>query len=274
MNNWLWWKCGTLIRVLLLAVLLSLHLPGPVRAQSNTIRFETLTVEDGLSQSTVRAILQDSTGFLWFGTDDGLNKYDGYTFTIFKADPGNPLAINDNSIQALFEDSQGILWVGTGLGLARFDQRKQEFYNYANDPENPLSLRGQSVTAIAEDSQGNLWVGTQDGGLNLLDRGDNSFTHFQNYPNELGSLTIDQVTALVAEPARILSPNQPAAVTIGRLESWSQPIFLITQIVRMCNPDAGFPAMPEDAGVRADCIAIGTRMVVDAIEDIGRVAGQ
>ena len=70
--------------------------------------------------------------------------------------------------------------------------------------------------------------------------------------------------ALVAEPARILVPDQAVEVTVGRFESWSRPMFLITQIVRLCNPQAGFPAMPDDAGARADCIAVGTRMAMDS----------
>ncbi len=73
-----------------------------------------------------------------------------------------------------------------------------------------------------------------------------------------------ELPALVAEPARILVPDQAVEITVGHFESWSRPIFLLTQFVRMCNPDAGFPAMPDDAGVRADCVAIGARMAKDS----------
>ena len=194
------WRRAVLVRVILLVIVICLHLPTAARAQSNSIRFETLTVEHGLSQSTVRAILQDSRGFLWLGTDDGLNKYDGYTFTIFKNDPENAQTISDNTILAMYEDSLGNLWFGTGRGLDRFDRSSQVFTHSQNDPNDPLSLKGSAVNAITEDRQGKLWVGTTDSGLNLLDRKDGTFTHFQNYPNDISSLGSDLVTALAADP--------------------------------------------------------------------------
>src|SRR6266540_523584 len=86
------------LRAFLLIVILLASLPRPVSAQGTLIRFETLSVENGLSQSTVRAIIQDSQGFMWFGTEDGLNKYDGYNFTLYKHDTANPHSVIDNTI--------------------------------------------------------------------------------------------------------------------------------------------------------------------------------
>ncbi|MCP4410783.1 MAG: hypothetical protein GY807_24195, partial [Gammaproteobacteria bacterium] len=75
--------------------------------------FERITVEQGLSQGTIYCILQDRRGFLWFGTQGGLNKYDGYGFTVYQADPNNPHSVGSNEVVALHEDHEGRLWIGT-----------------------------------------------------------------------------------------------------------------------------------------------------------------
>lgn len=136
---------------------------------------------------------------MWFGTEDGLNKYDGYTFTIYKHDPDNPSTISDNSIQTLFEDSHGTIWVGTAWGLNRLDPKTETFTRYLHDPENLLSLNGTVVSAIVEDPSGNLWVGTEEG-LNRLVASDNSFVHYQHYPDRRNSLCSNLVTALTVDP--------------------------------------------------------------------------
>jgi two-component system, sensor histidine kinase ChiS len=115
---------------------------GPGWAQSASLRFRTLSVEDGLSQSTVRAIFQDTHGFMWFGTDDGLNRYDGYTFTIYKHDPENPASLSDNSINTIYQDSFGDLWFGTASGLDRFQPLTETFEHYQYYRNKPGSLRG------------------------------------------------------------------------------------------------------------------------------------
>jgi ligand-binding sensor domain-containing protein/signal transduction histidine kinase len=175
-------------------------LPGQAQAQSETIRFDTLSVENGLSQGTVRAILQDSRGFLWLGTDDGLNKYDGYTFTLYKHDAGNQDSIADNMITALYEDRAGDLWIGTGNGLDRMDREAETFEHFQHDPGRFRSLQGTVVSAIMEDQQGSLWIGTTEGGLNMLNREDASFTSYLHTKTDPDSLASDDVRALLADP--------------------------------------------------------------------------
>jgi hypothetical protein len=80
---------------------------------AQSLRFERISVEHGLSHSTVNCILQDSKGFMWFGTDDGLNKYDGHSFIVYKHNPDDPQSLSHNQVWSLFEDSSGVLWVGT-----------------------------------------------------------------------------------------------------------------------------------------------------------------
>src|SRR4030042_1319519 len=101
------------------------------------VRFETISIEQGLSQSSVVAILQDRKGFLWFGTDNGLNRYDGYDFRIFRNDPSDPDSIGDSKIVTLLEDSRGRLWVGTSYGgLNFFDRDREAFIRAMPDPAN------------------------------------------------------------------------------------------------------------------------------------------
>ena len=152
---------------------------------SGALRFESLGLEDGLSQSTVLAILQDQFGFLWIGTEDGLNRYNGYTFRVFRPDLNNPDTISDRWITSLFEDSQGYIWIGTRQGgLNRYDPATGNFIYYLHDPKDPGSISSNYVTAILENTKGELWVGTNYG-LNLLDRQTGKFERFNSDPDIL-----------------------------------------------------------------------------------------
>lgn len=145
----------------------------------DNIRFEHITVEDGLSQNGAFAILQDSDGFMWFGTQDGLDKYDGRDFTAYRHDPDNINTPSDNWVWALLEDQSGLLWIGTlNGGLDRYDRETETFAHYQNDPENPQSLSHNEVLTIYEGSDGSLWIGTRAG----LDRFDNETESFTHYP--------------------------------------------------------------------------------------------
>jgi ligand-binding sensor domain-containing protein/signal transduction histidine kinase len=163
---------------------------------SGALRFERLGLEDGLSQSTVHAILQDKLGFLWIGTEDGLNRYDGYTFQIYRPDPENPEGINDRWITYLYEDSQGYLWIGTRLGgLNRYDPNTGIFTHLMHEPENENSLAGNRVNVILEDRQGYLWIGTNDG-LDRLNLETGEIKHFRNESQIASSISSNYITAL------------------------------------------------------------------------------
>src|SRR5215211_5823950 len=105
------------------------------------LRFDHISIEQGLSQSSVRVILQDSRGFIWFGTEDGLNRYDGYNFKTFKPDPDVSSSLSDRWITSIVEDQDGYLWIGTRQGgLNRYDSRTEEFDHYLHDDHLPSSL--------------------------------------------------------------------------------------------------------------------------------------
>ena len=139
------------------AVLLWWAVAAHVAHAASPARFARLSVEQGLSQSNVQAILQDRVGFLWFGTEEGLNRWDGYTFVVFKHDPGNASTLPDNLVSVLFQDSQGRIWVGTATGLSFFDPPTETFTR--------VHSTRRRVTALVEDPSGRLWVATEGEGL-------------------------------------------------------------------------------------------------------------
>ncbi len=176
---------------------LALMLPVNLSAQQR-VRFERISLEHGLSQSIVRVIFQDSKGFLWFGAQDGLNKYDGYEFTVYKYDPFDSTSLSENDIWSIYEapSEPKVLWIGTGAsGLNRFDRETETFTHFRHNSTDPASLSNNFVGQIYEDRVGNLWVFTGAGGLDRLDRKTGKFTHFRHNPQQHNSLSHDRITA-------------------------------------------------------------------------------
>lgn len=157
-------------------------------AGSGQFRFTHYTTDDGLSQSNVTTIIQDQLGFMWFGTFNGLNKFDGYNFEVFTYDPENPGSLSDNFISVLFEDSKGRLWVGTSDGLNRFNRSFNSFVSYKHLPDQPGSLSDNQIETICEDHLGRIWIGTRNGGINVFDSTTESFK--QPFETEGGNQVI------------------------------------------------------------------------------------
>jgi hypothetical protein len=169
------------------------------------VTFENISLEHGLSQSVINAILQDSRGFLWFATQDGLNRYDGYEFRIFENDPENPNSLSHNWVTAIVEDHTGALWVGTnGGGLNRFDRDLEQFVRYPFDSNNPNSLGDGIVQTIIEDSEGTLWIGTFGGGLSRFDWETTTFTHYMREPEDPVSISDNNVLTILETRSGVL----------------------------------------------------------------------
>lgn len=169
-------------------------------AQKQNLRFEHLGIDEGLSQSNVICILQDSRGLMWFGTRDGLNKYDGYKFTVYKNKADDKNSISNNYIQAIKESKNGCLWIATrGGGLNRYDRQKNQFTSFKHDPKNKYSISSDIVNAIWEDRQGNVWIGTEDGGLNMFDPGKNQFITYTYNKNDNNSLSDEFVRDILED---------------------------------------------------------------------------
>jgi signal transduction histidine kinase/DNA-binding response OmpR family regulator/streptogramin lyase len=160
------------------------------------LRFQHLSTEEGLSQSSILCIFQDSRGFMWFGTRDGLNRYDGYHFTIYRHDPEDPASLIHNEVLAIYEDKAGDLWVGTAGGLDHFDRETEKFTHYQADASNPDSLSHDYVRALAGDLMGRIWVGTGGGGLNWFDPENRQFTTLRDPAMASDNGNHNQVRAL------------------------------------------------------------------------------
>ena len=162
--------------------------------------FEHLSINDGLSSSTVFSILQDDGGFMWFGTVNGLNKYDGYTFKIFEYDPADSTTISNTSAGNIIKDHEGYIWVGTwGGGLNRFSPLTNTAVRYQHDPKNSKSISGNRVQCIFEDSQHRIWAGTYASGLNLLDTETGTFTHYKHEDGTENSLSNNRIWSIAED---------------------------------------------------------------------------
>lgn len=144
------------------------------------IYFEALSVGGKPFQKRVFALTQDSYGFLWLGTDDGLYRYDGYSLRQYSHEPGNPRSLTDNMVMLIYKDRAGILWIGTASGgLDRFDPARDTFTHYRHDPNDSQSLRNDYIAALYQDRTGAMWVDTVDG----FDRLDVASGRFFHYPD-------------------------------------------------------------------------------------------
>ncbi|MDA3882230.1 MAG: SpoIIE family protein phosphatase [Bacteroidales bacterium] len=162
--------------------------------------FESVTMDDGLSQVCVNAIMQDTTGFLWFGTQDGLNYYDGYTFKVYKPNLSDSTSITSNNITSIFQDSYGKIWIGTvGGGLNVFNPLSETFSHYMHDSTDEQSLGSNDVYTIFEDSDRDLWIGTYGGGLNLFNREKHNFTVYKHEEGNPYSLEANNVRAITED---------------------------------------------------------------------------
>jgi ligand-binding sensor domain-containing protein len=160
-------------------------------------RFLRLSTGQGLSQDTVFTIVQDSERFLWFGTEEGLNRYDGYSFKVFKNAPEDPASLAGNWIWRLYEDRSKRLWVGTVEGLSLYDRVTETFRNFRRPGQVRSGFGSNSVTSILEDRHGNLWIGTLGGGLSRVDPATGTFVvTYRHSPTDPASLSHDQVEAL------------------------------------------------------------------------------
>lgn len=164
-----------------------LRAPASAHAQIPVLRFEHLTIADGLSHSTVTAFAEYQ-GFLWIGTNDGLNRYDGREFLAFKHDPADPASLSHNSVTELFVDSRGRLWVGTRNGLNLRNLAGPGFTRFLHDPADPASISDNRIGTIAEDARGRLWVGTRFGGVNVYDPATNTFRALRPAGESVGGL--------------------------------------------------------------------------------------
>lgn len=168
--------------------------------QAQRIRFRNFSSEEGLSNSSVNCMIQDQAGFIWVGTQDGLNRYDGFDFEVFRRQPEDSLSLNNNTVNALLEGSERQIWVGTeGAGLQRYDPDKNQFFTFFHTPS---LQQPQDILSLMMDRAGQIWVGTKEQGLFVFDPIKEEFVrHYRHQKEDPHTLIHNRVLSLAEDNA-------------------------------------------------------------------------
>lgn len=181
------------LRVLLTLIISNFYL------FAQTIHFEQLNTSNGLSNNNVYDILQDNTGFIWFATDDGLNRFDGYNFKVFRNDPKNRNSLSDNSIRSLKQSKDGKIWIGTKSGMLNsYDPVSEKFEKWEIKSE---LIKENTITTIYSDKNNFIWIGTYRSGLYRLNPSNGKIDNWQYDPDDINSLSYNYVLAILEDDA-------------------------------------------------------------------------
>ncbi len=166
-------------------------------SQERNIKFENISTKEGLSQSSPNCIFQDSRGALWIGTEDGLNKFDGYSFIVYKPEVNNPGSISNNRISCIIESKDGNLWIGTnGGGLSIYDRKKDLFRQF--NGYDSSHFNHDVINCLHEDDKGVIWVGTT-GGLVKIEPSKRAMKLFVYVPLNSTSINDDYITCIATD---------------------------------------------------------------------------
>ncbi len=168
--------------------------------QSEPAKMEVISVYNGLSNPQVYTIAKDKTGFLWFGTADGVKRYDGYEFRSYRHEPSVPSSLSNDNVGAMLIDSKDRLWVGTwGGGVNLYQPESEDFQRFINDPVNPNSLAANRIQTFFESASGEIWIGTNGGGLNLYRATSNDFKRYTQQQDVPGSIGNNRVWSIAQD---------------------------------------------------------------------------
>lgn len=172
------------------------------QAHTRAARFERLSVEQGLSQSSVLCLLQDSRGFVWLGTEAGLNRYDGQSVTVYRHDVHDPSSLPNDFVWSVAESPEGDLWIATeGGGLARWEWTTDRFTRYPADPKGVSGPPSGQLRSVYVDRNGAVWVGTKDAGLARFEPKTGRWQRFVHDSGDPASLADDGVYAIAEDGA-------------------------------------------------------------------------
>jgi streptogramin lyase len=171
-------------------------------SQNQSLKFEHIGVKEGLSQINITCIKQDSRGFIWIGTRDGLNRYDGYKFTIYRFNAADDNTISNNFIQDIVEDKSGCLWIATqGGGINKYEIKRDRFTRYLHNNRDLNSISGNTVNKLVLDETNKLWIATERAGLDCFDLKKKQFTHNIHSDYDVNSISDNNVKALLQDAA-------------------------------------------------------------------------
>ena len=181
---------------ILITLLIFIHLNG----NQHKLVFDHILKENGLVNSAVNVIVQDKVGFIWVGTDDGLSRFDGYEFKIYKYDPNDTTSISGIRIMELYIDNEGNLWVGVQQGgLNKYNYIKDNFNRFEYKPNDSISLSNSYFRSVFEDSKQNIWLGSVGNGLFKLNKKSGDFTWYGNNANDEYSLPNNEVFSIIED---------------------------------------------------------------------------
>ncbi|WP_312184392.1 ligand-binding sensor domain-containing protein, partial [Massilia timonae] len=186
------------LSIFMLPLVLAASAPSRAAAPEPTLRFEHLSVQQGLAQESVLSIVQDRDGFMWFGTQSGLSRYDGYRFVHYRSEIGNPRSLSSNWVRVLHLDRHGRMWLGTDGGLNRYDPATRSFTLYAPHEPTRRGTGNRQIKAMIGDGKDGLWIGTADG-LQHFDTETGKFTVWHHVPNDERTLRDDGIQALALD---------------------------------------------------------------------------
>jgi len=199
-------RVRSILSVLSILILIGGAAVAPLRAEAPSRRFDNdfirLSVNEGMSQGSGMSILQDRLGFIWIMTEDGLDRYDGYRFRVYRVTE-DPSSLSDVTGSVLFEDSRGVMWVGTNSGLNRYNRELDNFTRYVHDPGDPKTISHNMVYALCESRSGDLWVGTENG-LNAFDPKTGTFTRYVRTSDRRNSSASAAIRSVVEDADGLL----------------------------------------------------------------------
>jgi ligand-binding sensor domain-containing protein/GAF domain-containing protein len=232
------------------------------------IDFQRRTLEDGLSQSSINCIVQDAQGFMWFGTQDGLNRYDGYEFRVYRHDPEDPYSLSNSYVMGCEGDQRDVMWVVTRDGtLHRYEPETGRFIRYALALEDPFEQTGSEFRTLHGDAQGRLWIGTYGDGLVRYDPEEDGFAYYRHDPGDPTSLSHRIVWRVYEDRDGVIWVG-----TEGGLNRYDEALDSFVRYPYRDFPPGGYrydpPVHDYDPAFQPDNPhALGSPVVTDILED-------
>jgi len=168
-------------------------------AQDQPIHFQHIGSKENLSELNVNTMIQGSRGFIWVGTRDGLNRYDGNKFKIFRNNINDNTSISNNSVNHIVEDKNSDLWIATSGGINKYDRQKNRFHRYLHNDKLPNSLTNNYTVNVALDKDGNLWIATLKDGVDEYIINQNKFVHYKYNKDDPHSLSDDHARVIYVD---------------------------------------------------------------------------